>query len=71
MDRARLTISDVLLVVMAFFALAALYPVFLEQLVLHIDKLDRGTELLFLSILPISIIVIISVIFISATTGRS
>lgn len=68
-DRARLTITDIVLIMVAFAGLAALYPVFYKFLNENASYLTTGQELLFLSLLPFGLVVLIALIFQTALIG--
>lgn len=68
-DRARLTITDVLFVLIAVMALTAFYPVFADLLNQNASSMGRGASLIMQTVLPVSIIVLIGYIYIRAGVG--
>ena len=69
MNRARLTIVDVLYIAFALASLAALYPVYSEVYASTAPMLDTGPELLFGTLFPIAIVVLLSLIYVEARGG--
>lgn len=68
-DRGRLTLTDVVFYLLAVVALRALWPVLDEQLQAP-GGMDQGTLLLFQTMLPLAIIILIAVVWVkSASTG--
>jgi hypothetical protein len=71
MDRARLTITDVVYVLMAVAGLAALYPVYSSLLNGTASRMDPGTAVVFQSMLAVMLVVLLSVIYVEARSGRA
>lgn len=69
-DRARVTVTNVVYTLLALAALAALWPVLEEMIRAAAPILPEGQELVFASLLPIAITVILGVIYVEAITGR-
>jgi hypothetical protein len=69
MDRGRLTITNVVYMLLALVALAALWPVFAEQLSAASPLLLDEEELVFSTMLPLAVLVMLGVIYIEARTG--
>lgn len=69
MGRARLTITDLVYVVLGMAALAALYPPYRMVLSAASGSLDHGTMLLFQTVLPVALVVLLSVLYIEARGG--
>jgi hypothetical protein len=69
MGRARLTITDVVYLLMALAALAALYPVFDALLAANVAGLSDGEELIYSTVLPLAVMVLLSIIYLEARSG--
>lgn len=68
-DRARITITDVIYVLMALLGLAALMPVFNEVLETAAPRLSEGEELIFATLLPVAVLVLLAIIYVEAQRG--
>lgn len=68
-ERARLTVPDVLFLLLSFGFLAALYPVFWDGLQANADKMSTGTAYLFQLLLPFAILVLFTMIYATAVRG--
>lgn len=68
-DRARITIPDVVFVVVSIGMIAVLWPVLRDRLAANADVIATPTAWLFLLILPMALLVLISVIFKTAAAG--
>lgn len=69
MNRARLTLTDVIYLLLALAALAALYPVFSTLLTAVTPNLSEGEQLIYSTVLPVSVMIILSVMYIEAQAG--
>lgn len=67
--RARITIPDLVYILMSFAALAALYPVYSDFYDSHVGSMGPGAAWLWQLFLPMAILVIFSVIWLKATQG--
>jgi hypothetical protein len=67
--RARITLPDVLFVLMSLAYLGALYPVFREGLETRAHLMTTGELYLFQMILPLGILVLFTVIYVKAAGG--
>lgn len=68
-DRARLTVPDVIYVLMGVAFLAALWPVFSDLLTGHAGDISEGGKWLFLIALPFAILVLFTMVFRKASEG--
>lgn len=71
MGRGRLTITDLVYVVIAMAGLGALYPAYRMVLSAASGSLDPGTMMLFQTVLPVALIVLLSVVYIEARGGEA
>lgn len=62
-DLARITITDIVFLLIAILALRAFYPVYNEFLSKNAGMMDRGTEMLLLTVLPVGILVLLGYIY--------
>ena len=69
MDRARLTITDVVYILVALAAMAALWPAFNHVLGLVTNDLAPGEQLLFSTLLPVAVLVLLAIIYVEARSG--
>lgn len=69
MNRARLTIVDVLYIAFALAGLVALYPAYMDIYESTAPMLDQGPSLLFGTLFPIAVVVLLSLIYIEARGG--
>lgn len=69
MDRARITIPDILMLLMAFAFLGALYPVFWGFYSDNLSYLSPGAKYLFQLMLPLLLLVIYTVVYRNAVGG--
>jgi hypothetical protein len=69
MDRARITIPNLLFWLMAMAFLGALAPVFFEALRAASSEAGEGTLLMYRLLFPIAVIVLMGVIWRTATAG--
>lgn len=69
MNRGRLTIVDVLYIALALAGLAALFPVYMDVYSSTSPMLATGPDLLFGTLFPIAIIVLLSLIYVEARGG--
>lgn len=69
-DRARLTLIDLVYILMALAYLGALYPVFSSSLESNSDSIAPGPGLLLQLILPITVLVLLTVIWVKTIGGR-
>lgn len=69
-ERARLTITDVVYLLMALAGLAALFPVYQSLLDSLAPELGRGPELLFATVLPVAALMLLAVVYVEARKGR-
>lgn len=68
-ERARITIPDVLFILMAFAALAALWPIIGDLLSTNSQTLGTGETLLFRMMLPLTLLVVFTIIYTKAIRG--
>lgn len=69
MDRARITIPDLVITVGVLAILGILYPVFASAFTSSIGEMSTPTEWLFRLTLPLALLVIITRLFQKATVG--
>lgn len=69
-DRARITVPDVLFIVFSVASIAALYPVFWSGLEDRAGGMTTGELYLFQLILPFALLVVVSMVYVSAVGGR-
>ena len=67
--RGRITIASVIYVLLALVALGALWPVLDTVLETSAPYLSDDEELVFSTLLPIALVVLLSVIYVEARTG--
>lgn len=67
--RARLTIPDVLFILLSVGVLGALYPVFFDLLEQNVDSMGTASEWLWQLFLPLAILVLLSVLWVKTTRG--
>ena len=67
--RARITITDVVYILLALAALAAFYPVYAELFGRLAPDLASGPEAVLGTVLPAAAIVLLSVIYLEARSG--
>ena len=70
-DRARLTVTDVLVLLLALAAIAAIYPAYVEVLDTHASVMSTEVELVFRAVLPVMLIIILSVIYLESVSGAA
>lgn len=68
-SRARITIPDVLFLLMSIAGFAALWPVLSDLMAQNSGTLGGGETLLFRMILPLALLVIFSTIYVKAIRG--
>jgi len=70
MDRGRITMTDAVYILLALAALAALWPV-LDAVLVDIasSRLEPGEELIFTTMLPLAVMVLLAVIYVEARSG--
>jgi hypothetical protein len=71
MDRARITIPNLLFWLMAMAFLGALAPVFFDALQAATSEVGQGTLLMYQLLFPVAILVLIGVIWRTATAGAN
>lgn len=69
-DRGRLTLPDLIFILMGLAYLGALVPVFYTMLDQNIGSFDTGTALLFQVFIPLLIIVFLTHYYVKAVGGR-
>lgn len=67
--RGRLTITSLVYVVLAMASLVALYPAYRMVLSEAAPGLDAGTVLVFQTVLPVAVLVLLAVIYVEARSG--
>lgn len=67
--RGRITMPFVVSLLFSFAYLGALYPVFADLYAENIGMLDQGTRLILQLVLPLSLLVLFTVIYVKASTG--
>jgi hypothetical protein len=67
--RGRITIPDVLFLLMSIAMLGALWPVFADQFQANQSVIPEGAGVLFLMVLPMAILVLFSIIYMKAIRG--
>lgn len=70
MDRARITIPDLVYALVSIFFLGALWPVFYDGYLANLGKLSTGEEYLYRLLLPLMILVLLTVIWTKTIGGR-
>ena len=70
-NRARLTITDIIWVVIAVFAVSGLYPAYNTLFQDTASSMDPTTTVAFQLILPVALVVLLAIIFAEATGGLS
>lgn len=68
-DRGRLTLTDILFLLIAIVAIRAFYPVFNDLLIQNAPMMDRGTQLLLQTLLPVAILVLLGYIYLRSGVG--
>lgn len=68
-DRGRLTLTDVVTILFGLAGLAALYPVYSMFLADLAPRIPEGVELIFGSVLPFLIVVLLGVIYAESRGG--
>lgn len=68
-DRGRITIPDVLFLLMTLFTIAAIWPVFNDLFEKNVGQMTTGTSLLYQMILPMTLLVIFTVLYVKAIKG--
>lgn len=68
-DRARITITDVVYILIALAALSGLWPAYSTVLDKAAADLPRGEELLLSTLLPVALLIILAVIYVDARGG--
>ncbi|WP_136602224.1 hypothetical protein [Salinigranum halophilum] len=68
-DRARITITDVVYLLLAVFALAAFYPALQSVMAPLAPRLPVGQQLVLTTILPLAVLVILGVTYSEAMEG--
>lgn len=68
-DRGRLTVQDLVYVVMSLGFLAALHPVLMDALESNTDTISTGPLMLMRLILPLAVLVLLWMIWRKATIG--
>lgn len=67
--RARITLPDVLFLLMSLAFLGALYPVFMDGFRENVSIMSTGTAYLLQMVLPLAVLVLLSVIYVKAIAG--
>lgn len=67
--RARLTIPDVMFLLFSVAILGALFPVFQDLMNKHAASMSTGEAYLLQLVLPLIIVVLFSVVFVTAIAG--
>lgn len=70
-NRARLTVPDILFVLMSFGFLLALWPVFQDGFEKNVGLMGPGAAILWQMILPYALLILLYVIFSKATRGAT
>lgn len=68
-DYGRLTLTDILFLLIAIVAIRAFYPVFNNLLTMNAPMMDRGTQLLLQTLLPVAILVLLGYIYLRSGVG--
>jgi len=68
-DRGRLTLTDILFLLIAIVAIRAFYPIFDDLLIQNAPMMDRGTQLLLQTLLPVAILVLLGYIYLRSGVG--
>lgn len=68
-QRARITIPDVLFLLMTLAFVAALWPVFADFLTANSGELGQGEMMLYTMILPLGLLVVFTIIYQKAIRG--
>lgn len=69
MNRARITLTDLIYFLIAVVALAAFQPVVNEQLNQNAGSMNEGTILIIQTVLPVAILILMAVIYVKAGIG--
>lgn len=69
--RARLTITDIVVVLLALAAMAAIYPAYDGLLADHGHLLNDGQMLIFQTIMPVMLIIVLSVLYLESVSGMA
>lgn len=69
MGRARITITDLVYVLLGLAAISGLYPAYMEALGVATPYLSEGEQLMFATLLPFGIIIILATMYMKAATG--
>lgn len=70
-DRARITVSDVVLTVFALLVVGALAPVFYDGLDSNANVIGQGPGLILQALIPLMIIVLLRRIWVAAVEGSA
>lgn len=68
-ERGRLTLVDVIYVVVAIAVLSVLYPVYSSVLASNVSELTGAEAFLLQLVLPVALLVVLAVIYREATRG--
>lgn len=68
-QRGRVTVPDVVFVLMSVAVLGALYPVFRASLDQNAGSMGTGTVYLFILFLPLAVLVLFMLLFTKSTAG--
>lgn len=68
-ERGRLTLPDVLYVLMTVAFIGALWPVVMDAIEENHAEMSTGAEYIYLLVLPLGVLVLLSVIYLKATAG--
>lgn len=70
-NRGRLTVPDIAYLLASLAMLAILYPVWNEGFMSHMSEIDPATAWLFRLMLPLLLLVLLSMLWLKATSGVS
>lgn len=68
-ERARMTLPDVLFVLMSVAFLGALWPVVADALQTNAGAMSAGSSLIYQLLLPVAVLVLFSTIYLKAVAG--
>lgn len=68
-ERARITVPDVIFVLMSIGFLAVLFPLLRDIMATHAGEISTGAAWLYIMILPMALLVLFSQIFRKASEG--
>jgi len=68
-ERGRLTLPFILYILLAMAFLGGLYPVFADLYAQNVGTMTQGTRLIFQLVLPLSVLVLLTLIFVKSGVG--